>query len=436
LIVRRAPLLIERGKTLTVSVKYTAVALRDIAVLLLNGSAVVAGTRSSVQAGRGLVYIPFPVPARAPESNGYHWAIYLLPRNGKPTQRLAVHDVPGAFLDDHMVGNGTISPDSPYILYAGRWNLTDPKNPVCYWGGSQILTRFSGTSVSAKIANAEGSSFIAMIDGDIDHEIRFSPTGGTALIATGLAPGSHSLVIYKNTECDTWATFQGLVLDPGKGLLRPEPLPQHRIEFYGDSITSGGVPDAKSPTSNPNNDWEYDGNFSHTYASFTARALNADWRPISKGGSGVAGSWVFTYTLLDYWDKFNFNASDPSKAATVDFKKWQPQAVVVTIGHNDRFRAPSEEAFARNYGILVDRIHSVYPNAQVFSSNTAMSSDRSYWGNALIPLMSTRPWLHYYLYEPDQGHGGHPRLADHLGMAQGTVEWQGMANWIGDTMNW
>ena len=435
--VRRAARLIERGRAADVKVKYTATGARDVVAQLLFGAKIVAGARTPVTAGRGLAELSVPVPPTAPLGDRYVWRVGLAPSGGSATHLLGPQTVAGGFADEKMVGSGTVGADSPDILYAGRWDRHDPKNPVCYWGGSQILTRFRGTSVGVKMSASGDDQFLAVIDGDVDGMRKFTVQNGQATVATGLTPGTHSLVLMRNAESTSGpATFQGFVLDPGQGLLRPAPLPTRRIEFYGDSITSGGAPDPKKASPDVNNDGDYDGNFDRTYAAFTARELGADWHPISKGGTGVAGSWVFKYTLLDYWDKLDFDGWDPSKARLANFAAWQPQAVVITVGHNDRFRAPSKEAWVKNYAALVDGLHRVYPQSQVFCSNTAMSSDRSYWGAALLPLLPTRPWLHYQLFDPDQGHGGHPRLADHQGMAFGTKEWQSMADWIGDVMGW
>ena len=435
LTVRRAPLLIERGRTLDVKVKYTAIKPRDVIAQLLFGAKVIAGARTSVAMGRGQAELSVPVPATAPLGDKYVWRFGLA--SPGTTLRVTTQTLPGAFADEKMLGAGTVGADSPDIRYAGRWDRHDPKNPVCYWGGSQILTRFRGTSMGVKMAAGGDCQFLAVIDGDVEGMRKFTVQNGRATVATGLAPGLHTLLLMRNAESTSGpATFQGFVLDAGQGLLRPAPLPTRRIEFYGDSITSGGAPDPKKPNPDPNSDGDYDGNFDRTYAAYTARELGADWHPISKGGTGVAGSWVFKYTMLDYWGKLDFDGFDPAKARMADFTSWQPQAVVITVGHNDRFRAPSREAWAKNYAALVDGLHRVYPGAQVFCSNTSMSSDRGYWGAALLPLLPTRPWLHYQLFDPDQGHGGHPRLADHQGMALGTTEWHGMADWIGDTMGW
>ena len=113
----------------------------------------------------------------------------------------------------------------------------------------------------------------------------------------------------------------------------------YKIEFIGDSITSGeGVIGAKAEE-----DW-ISMWFSaiDNYSTMTAEALNAEHRIISQSGWGVLTSWDNNphFNIPDYYEKvcglltgekneelgaFNEN----------DFDSWQPDVVVVNLGTND-----------------------------------------------------------------------------------------------------
>jgi len=442
-VVRRAPHALTPGSVAHLEVKTTAkVDSTLFAFLVLNGKGV-AITVVPVPIGHMLLPLSVPLPATLKKSDAYSWNIRLSagPENQNNlysgTGWDASQKITQVFVDPTQTGSGVISADNPNLQYAGRFDKTDPKNPILYWGGSQIFARFAGTSVKANIRAKDGVQYISVVDGDEDHEIKSQVSNGVLPIATGLKDGIHSLMILKNSETAGGETFGGLVLDAGKGLLRPEPLPAHRIEFFGDSITSGGVPDARSDKSNPNEDGDYDGNFNHTYAAFTANALDADWRPISRGGTGVSGSWVFDYTLRDYWNKLDFDGFNAKTARPYDFSQWQPQVVVVAIGHNDQFRKPSDQAFVDAYAGFIADLHRVYPRAEIFCTNTSMSGgDGFLWKLALLPLLQKDSHLHFQLFTPGQNHGGHPRLNDHRDMALGNRDWNSLAEWIGDTMGW
>ena len=64
--VRRAPLLIERGKTADVKVKYTATGARDVVAQLLFGAKIVAGARTPVGAGSGAGRVVRAGPGHGP----------------------------------------------------------------------------------------------------------------------------------------------------------------------------------------------------------------------------------------------------------------------------------------------------------------------------------------------------------------------------------
>jgi len=441
--IRRAPRALTPGGVAHLEVK-TATKTNCVMFveLSLNGRQV-AQANTNVPIGRSLISLDVPLPTNLKTSNAYSWEVEATPFPllngiyGTDTGLFPSQKITQVFVDPTQIGSGVIQADNPDLQFAGRFDKTDSKNPVMYWGGSQIFARFAGTSVKANIRAKDGAQYIAVIDGDEEGEIKTQVSNGVLPIATGLKEGVHSLMILKNSESAGGEAFDGLILDAGKGLLRPEPLPAHRIEFFGDSITSGGIPDAKSDKSNPGNDGDYDGNYNHTYAAFTANALHADWRPISRGGTGVSGSWVFNYTLRDYWNKLDFDGFNAKTARPYDQTQWQPQVVVVAIGHNDQFRKPSDQAFVDAYAGFIADLHRVYPHAEIFCTNTSMSGgDGFLWKLALLPLLQKDSHLHFQLFTPGQNHGGHPRLNDHRDMALGNRDWNSLAEWIGDTMGW
>lgn len=123
------------------------------------------------------------------------------------------------------------------------------------------------------------------------------------------------------------------------GELLPVEERPYKIEFIGDSITSGeGAIGAKQEA-----DW-IPMWFSalDNYTAMTAGALNADYRVISQSGWGVLTSWdnnpnnnIPAYYeqvcgLLTGTDNEELGAHERN-----DFDAWQPDVVVVNLGTND-----------------------------------------------------------------------------------------------------
>lgn len=130
--------------------------------------------------------------------------------------------------------------------------------------------------------------------------------------------------------------IHGLKLD---GEVLPITERPYKIEFIGDSITSGeGAVGAQAEE-----DW-IPMWFSavHNYTYQTAEALNADYRVLSQSGWGVLSSWDNNphgnlpqhygqvCGLLGGAKQVALGSQEPA-----DFAAWQPDVVVVNLGTND-----------------------------------------------------------------------------------------------------
>src|SRR5690606_12981704 len=99
----------------------------------------------------------------------------------------------------------------------------------------------------------------------------------------------HSVEIYKRTEGEEGHTaFKGIVLADGQKLLTPPSRLPHKIEIYGDSISSGmGNEGAYNGVDNQLSEK----NNYLAYGSIAARQLNAELHTISQSGIGIMVSW-------------------------------------------------------------------------------------------------------------------------------------------------
>lgn len=121
----------------------------------------------------------------------------------------------------------------------------------------------------------------------------------------------------------------------------------YKIEFIGDSITSGeGAIGAKAEE-----DW-IPMWFSaiHNYTAMTAEVLNAEYRVISQSGWGVLTSWDNNphANIPEYYGQVcGLLTGERNVAlgahAENDFHAWQPDVVVVNLGTNDggAFHSPA-----------------------------------------------------------------------------------------------
>lgn len=148
--------------------------------------------------------------------------------------------------------------------------------------------------------------------------------------------------------------IRGLRWKGGKFL--PLPEPKCRLEFIGDSLTSGeGLVGAKEEV-----DWTpVLFSASQGWPRMTADALSADFRLISQSGWGIRSSWdnVPSHALPDWYDRVCATADGESdlplgSQSPNDFAAWKPDAVFINLGTNDAgamtisaWHGPSGERF-------------------------------------------------------------------------------------------
>ncbi len=231
------------------------------------------------------------------------------------------------------------------IRILGR--TADKKEPVFFWTGSGIEFTVDGSELTVDFVT----------DYEIYEQWIRVEVDGFDMIRTSLPKGRSTLSIYRNMNADNvrhvrivkevqpmMADRQGiLIIDAlhSDGKLGKLADKKYRLEFIGDSITSGeGLAGARGIT-----EWN-SAIFSTAghYAITAADKLNADYRIISQSGWGVCSSWDNDprRVLPRYYEqvcgllcgKSQLEAGAGNKN---DFDAWQPDAVLVNLGTNDAF---------------------------------------------------------------------------------------------------
>jgi len=157
--------------------------------------------------------------------------------------------------------NTIILPDDVNFVYHGRIDFTDTLAPKFYWAGSGFSAWFEGTSVEVMLDDSDGSNYYNAIDDDRVEErlvVNCSPGDSSYVIARGLERGIHKLQILRRTDPTTPSTgFKGLKINGIKPLSEPEEPPQLKIEFYGNSITTGhGILDESRKNNEDKATWD------------------------------------------------------------------------------------------------------------------------------------------------------------------------------------
>lgn len=268
------------------------------------------------------------------------------------------------------------------------------------WAGSALVARFTGPALALDLQAWGEVHLDITVDG---HASLLSPPDGPhrRYALSGLREGPHTLVVYKSTEGRAGhVDLRALYLPPGRLLLPPPPPPARRLEFIGDSMTVGAC-----VLSDGREIWDRRDTHCHglSFAARTARALSAEHRAIAVSGLGVSHSLGPSTAAgippraVQLYDRLRPDPGSPPD----DDPTWQPDAVIVLLGHNDvlyagRTRTPFAPRFADDYVDLVRALRRRYPRSLIVCTTGGMYQSRALalrqaWADALKRLQATDP---------------------------------------------
>lgn len=295
------------------------------------------------------------------------------------------------------------------------------------WPGSAMIARFEGTSIELRLRDDGYNLFEVIVDGEKSKVLRTDKKKDRYVLAEGLAPGAHEVLVEKRTEAKVGeAVFFGFEPGPGGRLLPAPPPPARRIEVIGDSISTGYGNEGPGPVCGFVNSQE---NEYLAYGALAARALGADHTTIAWSGKTL-------HEMRGYFDK----ALPAREDARWDFSRYQPDVVVINVGTNNfALVDPGEKRFVGLYLELVAAVRAAYPKALLVCALGPMLSDvypegrrnltlaRRYMKVAVAKAKESGDQNLEMLELPEQNHadglgcGFHPSLKTHRLMSERLV---------------
>lgn len=326
-----------------------------------------------------------------------------------------------------VVDKQLITPDNQNIVYQGRINFANSDAPQMYWAGSGFTLWFEGTSVEVILDDHDGTNYYnVIVDDKISERIVIDCIKGETpyVIANGMDPGVHKLQLLRRTDSTTPHTkFKGIRIDGDKQVVEPlESQPALKIEFYGNSITSGhGILDETRQNNDDRATWD---NYL-TYAAKTARAINADYRCISMSGIGIMVSW-YPLIMPELYDRIDPNNENEKW----DFSQWHADIVVVNLFQNDAWlinnlpEVPKEKQRIDAYYNFIQNIRAKYPEAKIVCTLGNMDACREgspwtrYVSSAVEKCRTEKNDAEvFYVPMRYKNSGGHPTVSEHQQMA-------------------
>ena len=237
----------------------------------------------------------------------------------------------------------TILADHKKLIYSGRIDWSNPLEPIFVFPCTFVKMKFIGNvlKVHVKNRNAYWNNYLGvLLDGEQSSVLL--PKDGEALLdipVKGSEKTEHEVMIFKRQDSCHELTFLGFELGQGAEIMDSDPLPERRMEVYGDSVSAGEVSEAVDYTGkeDPEHNGEYSNSW-YSYAWMTARRLNAQIHDIAQGGIALRDhtGWFYEPEAIGMetaWNKIHYNPLF-GNATEWDFSNYTPHLVFVSIGQN------------------------------------------------------------------------------------------------------
>lgn len=340
-------------------------------------------------------------------------------------------------IKDFVFGNEKpVMPDNELLQYCGRIGKAECGDPEFVFACSFVRWRFKGTSAAVVLTNSRyywNSYAGCIVDGE---QKKFElPEEGTVRLelATQLEDKEHEIVFFKRMDACHSFVLHGIVLNEEAELIGQEPLPDRRIEVFGDSVSAGEVSEAVDYVgeSDPEHNGEYSNSW-YSYSWLTARKLNAQLHNNAQGGIALLpGTGWFAgpdfMGLEQTYDKIKYYP-DYENATQWDFSKYIPHVVIVAIGQNDAnpedymktdYEGEKAENWRSHYRSFLLRLRELYPAAYIITATTVLRHDPA-WDRAIDEV--TRGLdddrISHFLYSRNgDATPGHIRIPEAIEMA-------------------
>ncbi len=186
---------------------------------------------------------------------------------------------------------------------------------------------------------------------------------------------THSLVVSKATEAANGKII--ITKIEGKNISKAEQTFSKKIEFIGNSITCGFGNDMEIACGNGSK-WYDQHNAYWSYATRTARAVNAQFMISAISGAGIYRNWNSDGpTVPQQYENAFLNTDSTNKW---NFSSFTPDIVTIALGTNDMsngdgktLRKPfDKEVYINTYKKFIKNIYSHYPAVQLVLLNSPM----------------------------------------------------------------
>lgn len=305
------------------------------------------------------------------------------------------------------------------IAYIGRVDFSNKLKPRIWAPGVYIIAKFTGSKcqilINDEVASENNHNYLEItVDNNKPYRIKLTSKLNVIEVPEGLGDAEHTLLICKNTESNIgYIDFLGLRC---LKLLKLPALPERKIEYFGDSITSGTGMDLSTIPCDKGQ-WYDQHNAFMSYGAITSRNLNAQWQLTALAGVGLVHSCCNMNVLMPQIFDKTFLRGD---TINWNFKKYRPDVVTVCLGQNDGKQ--DSALFCSTYISFLKSLRIHYPKASIICltspmADTSLTKLMKCYLQSVTDFMNNagdnNVYKYYFSKQFHKGCGGHPDLDEH-----------------------
>lgn len=310
------------------------------------------------------------------------------------------------------------SPENSLIQYTGRIETQNDSLPRLWNPGIYVTAKFNGNLcevfLNDEVLYGNYHNYIEVIIDNMEPERLQTKWKNNEIKIEGLTNSNHIITVCKNTEAGIgYLEFAGINC---KKLLSLPAKPARKIEFIGNSITSGmGMDLSIFPCDKGT--WYDHHNAYMSYGPLTSRSLHAQWVLSSVSGIGMIHSCCnMTITMPQVFDKINMR----DDSIVWNFKLYTPDVVTICLGQNDGIQDSAK--FCNAYIHFIQTIREKYVKADIICLTSPMGDAplttvlKKYINSIVIALNRSgdkKIYKYFFTKQYHKGCSNHPDFNEH-----------------------
>ena len=264
--------------------------------------------------------------------------------------------------------------NNPAISYEGRYAVGSAGAVRLGFTGVTVHLRFRGQGLTLRAdASDDDLYFDLSLDGAAPSLLTLHKGVGDYVLFQSDVAAEHVIQLTRRNE--SWqgtVTLVDFMLVAGGEWLSAPLLPQRKMMFIGDSVTSGEL---TAYEAGRDTRAKINSNGRLSYGMILARRLGAQCHIVSYGGRGIIRDWQGIRDTRNAPQFYELALPD-DPVVRWDHRRYVPDAIGIQLGTNDFSQGiPDQNEFVNAYVQFIEKVQRDAPQALIFVMDSPMVGD-------------------------------------------------------------